>query len=274
MPFISTRTCERLYYSDTGAGPPVVFIHGWSYSGVVWRQHPDCIPEGYRCLCVDLPGHGQSSSALHGYTLESLADTLCGFFNQLDLNNGIIVGWSLGALIAMVSSLHMRNRIRALVLVAGTAKFTLAEGYPCGLAANEVKGLSLRLRRNKQVTLENFFLSMFSHGDLQTLPKSLNYETLVAGRFPETEALLGTLDVLSSTDVRDLLPGFTLPVLVVHGEDDRICPPGAGQYLAQGIAAARLVLIPGCGHALFLSRPEEFMAALTDFLGNVYGIDR
>jgi pimeloyl-[acyl-carrier protein] methyl ester esterase len=271
MPVIATSTCNALYYQDTGTGNPLVFVHGWSFSGVVWQSQRELFQNCFRCIIVDLPGHGESAPSLSGYALDDFVTSLGELFAHLDLREVVLVGWSLGALMALAAAQTYRDRISALVLVAGTPRFTATDNYSCGLDVKEIRGLALRLRRNQLATFEDFSRRMFTPGDVSAGECSGSYVDLVAGRLPDTNAALQSLETLAVSDLRDILPEVQLPVLVVHGEGDGICPVVAARFMAERLPEARLALMPGVGHAPFLSFPLKFARILQDFIGRLYG---
>ncbi|MGH8772983.1 MAG: alpha/beta fold hydrolase, partial [Burkholderiales bacterium] len=82
---------------------------------------------------------------------------------------------------------------------------------------------------------------------------------------PSLAALIAGLTVLKETDLRKSLPGVEQPALVMHGEEDRVVPIAAARWLAAQMPTAKLSVFAGCGHAPFLSQPEQFVAELTAF---------
>ena len=176
----------------------------------------------------------------------------------------------MGALISLAAYPVLRQRLSSLVLVSGTSKFTAAEDYACGLAPREVKGLSLRLRRNPAETLEGFFDLMFTPEEQQEPNVIRLAEMNRLGRiYPAQDVALQTLETLAGADLRYLLPEICLPVLLVHGDRDTICPPDASRFMAARISGATLSIIAGAGHAPFVTRPVEFNEIVSGFLERV-----
>jgi pimeloyl-[acyl-carrier protein] methyl ester esterase len=83
---------------------------------------------------------------------------------------------------------------------------------------------------------------------------------------PDPGAALAGLDVLATADLRPGLAGVDLPVLLLHGDADPICPIGASRALADAVPGARLQAVAGAGHAPFLTREDEVASALLAFL--------
>lgn len=268
MPMIVTEQGVELHYEDAGSGPPLVFLHGWLMSGRVWHFQRELAP-GYRLITLDLRGHGRSGTG-SGLGLAELAADLEQLFDRLQLDRATLVGWSMGAQLALSAATRLADRLAALVLVGGTPRFCSDEGYPHGLSPLEARGMGLRLKRNMARTAGEFFKGMFAPGELS----ASQYQELartVAGRLPELHVALAALESLASADLRPLLPQITLPTLLLHGTADTICLPGASSYMAERLPAAVLRLLEGVGHAPFLSRPGQFNTLVTEFLQDVYG---
>ena len=166
MPFCETKDSVTIYYDDTGRGHPLVFVHGWSFSGAVWRMQREFFSTRYRCVSPDLRGHGNSSAPSSGYGVQELAADMSSLIESLDLRGVTLVGWSLGVLVALSAYPGLKERLAALVFVSGTPKFTASEDFPFGLPAKETRGLALRLRRNRESALEDFSRMMFAPHEL------------------------------------------------------------------------------------------------------------
>ena len=266
MPFIETSAGVEIYYEETGKGRPLVMLHGWSMSGLVWRFQKE-LAANCRLILLDLRGHGRSSAPLGGLSLNDLVVDVVALFERLDLTNAILLGWSLGSQAALAVFPHLRERLAGLVLVGATPRFTATAGYPYGLPATTLRGMGLRLSKAFNRTMEEFFRGMFAEGELSHEREDrINREIALEGGLPEPAVAHATLDILASTDLREKLPAIDRPVLLIHGSADTICPPGAARYLAEWLPDARLVELDGAGHAPFLSRPDEFNAILREFL--------
>lgn len=101
MPFLETSGSVALHYDEAGEGFPLVFIHGWAMSGNVWAyQRP--LAERFRVITLDLRGHGKSSPA-SSYAFGDFASDVALLFDRLGLRRAALVGWSLGAQVALES---------------------------------------------------------------------------------------------------------------------------------------------------------------------------
>jgi pimeloyl-ACP methyl ester esterase len=258
----------RLHVEATGAGPTLLAVHGWSRSSADLAPLAERLP-GRRVLRLDLRGHGRSTPG--PFTLAALADDLAALAAAEGLSGALLLGWSLGgqvALAALAAHPALRARLAGLVLLGATPRFTEGADWPHGQPARAVEGLRLRVRRAPQKALARFLDDCFAPGELDEAGRA-RLAGLRAAPPPDQAAAVAGLDVLASADLRAALPALDLPALVLHGEADAICPPGAGRALAAALPRARLRTFPGLGHAPHLSRPDEVAAAVAAFAGGL-----
>lgn len=266
MPFMETSAGVNIFYEEAGEGRPLVMLHGWGGSGRLWRFQQE-LAGNFRLVVPDLRGHGRSSAPSESFTLDDLVNDIVSLFERLNLRDATLLGWSLGSQVALAAVARLRKRLYALVLVGATARFISTEGYPHGLPAKEVRGMAVRLKRDYERTMGEFFRSMFAEGELTSEQEGhIGRDILAEGQLPSPEAAHAALAVLVSTDLRERLPDIDCPVLIIHGSTDIICPPGSARYLSERLPNARLVEFAGVGHAPSLSRPDQFNAVLREFI--------
>jgi pimeloyl-[acyl-carrier protein] methyl ester esterase len=256
----------RLWYQVQGVGRPLVLIHGWCMSSDIWNLLLPELAETFRVITVDLPGHGRSEPSHNGFSIQESAEAIAGLFDHLDLQCAVLAGWSLGGMVAVSSISLVRKRLCGLVLIAATPRFTKTEGYPHGLSIVEAEGMALKVRRSIARAREGFAANMFAPDELLDVSRSSEILKLLASiALPDTDTALQALQELVEADYRELLPLIDLPTLIIHGDRDVICPPGVSDFIAGLIAGADTVLFSGCGHAPFLSQPQQFTDGLRNF---------
>ncbi|ABC83498.1 Alpha/beta hydrolase fold-1 [Anaeromyxobacter dehalogenans 2CP-C] len=262
MPLLLTDSGVRLAYADRGAGAPLVLVHGWSLSSAAFDGLAARLP-GRRLIMPDLRGHGGSDPA--AFALEDLGRDLALLLDRLGLEGAVLAGWSLGAQAALAALPAVRRRLAGLVLISGTPRFTIGDGWPHGQPAQALEVLAHRVRRDPARAAARFFDGMFAPGELDgpAAPRARALRAAIPA--PSAAAALAGLAALAAADLRAGLAAIDLPALVIHGTADPICPPGAGRALAAGIPGARLALLPGAGHAPHLTRPDEVAALLRAF---------
>jgi len=269
MPIIHAKDGTSISFSDQGSGQPVLFLHGWMMSKQIWHfQLP--LSSTLRIITMDLRGHGRSDSTAFSYS--ACVDDIEALLDYLEIENIIIVGWSMGSQIAIKTATLLKERVAGLILVGSTARFCSSDDYPCGLPAKETRGMAVRLKRDYKVTASQFFKSMFSAEETASADiKDIAAKTVYA--LPSIHVSISALSALTATDLRYSLPHINLPVLLIHGAEDSICPVGAALFMADHLPLAISKIIPSSGHAPFLTTPEIFNAEVSGFARRINGRD-
>lgn len=261
---------ERPARADGEASTPaLVLLHGWGLHGGIFAPLAAHFAPRYRVSAPDLPGHGACPHEPYA-DLDGLAAIM-----ERRVEAGcVLVGWSLGGMVAAAIAAAGRVRVERLVLVATTPRFVATRDWPHGLPAATVAGFAERLAGDFRALLGEF-LTLQARGDddQRTLIRRLRAEVFARGE-PTPDGLAAALGVLRSADLRDRLGQIAAPTLVISGEYDRITPTAAGEVLARGIPGARHVLLPHASHAPFLSRTDAFLAEMDAFMNDRAGIMR
>lgn len=266
MPWYENRGAEPLWYEEEGSGCPVVLLHGWCMSSAVWTYQLSGLAGSFRILAPDLRGHGRSRDVAGSFDFDAFSSDLVDLFDRLELSRAVLVGWSMGAQIALRSYEELSGRLAGMVLVSATPCFTATGDFPYGLPKAEADGMRLKVQRSTQRALAGFHTRLFAERELEINPLAPDITRLLSAiPLPDTAAALEALDALAGTDMRHLLAAISVPTLVVHGAADRICLPQASSYLKERIAGAEQIVFPDCGHAPFLLYSQRFNAELIRF---------
>ena len=245
-----------------GRGPDVVLLHGWALHGGMWGPWLDDLAGHARLHILDLPGHGRSGWPAAARDLGSLAGAI---YPRLP-RQAIVLGWSLGGMLALELARRHPRQVTALVLVATTPKFLAGDGWAHGMRPAVLEEFARGLAADHHRTVQNF-LALQTRGDEHASEalRALRRQLATHGP-PDLAALEAGLAILREADLRDELPRIAQPALVIAGEHDRLTPPDAGRELALRLPAARYRLIERSGHAPFLSHAAEFVAEVKGFL--------
>jgi pimeloyl-[acyl-carrier protein] methyl ester esterase len=257
---------RSLYIETQGQGPDLVLLHGWGLHGGVWDTLMPRLTPHLRVTRVDLPGHGRSRhvpmpASLTELTLQVMAGIAPG---------AVLLGWSLGGLVALEAALEMPQRLRGLILANTTPRFITAADWSDGMPLETLQEFADGLAADYQETLRRF-LSLQVRGDesARAWLRELR-ESLFAHGEPDTASLATGLDLLRDSDLRSKLGQVSVPTLVLAGGYDRLTPPGVSEFMAQQIPDARLEIFPKSAHAPFISHADGFAAALLGFVGSLH----
>ena len=271
MPWYENRRGESLWYEERGDGCPVVFLHGWCMSSAVWKYQFDGLAASFRTIAPDLRGHGHSNRVTGSLSFTTFADDLADLLQQRNLVNVVLVGWSMGAQIALQACAGLSDRLAAMVLVSATPCFTASPDFRYGLAEKEASGMRLKVQRNSGRALDGFYTRIFAEGEIENHPLSVAIKELLATiPPPDTGSVLEALDALARADMRHLLPFLQIPTLILNGSHDRICLPQASDYLKEHISAAEQFVFQECGHAPFLTQGHQFNVELSRFIRSIH----
>ncbi|HQB39709.1 MAG TPA: alpha/beta fold hydrolase [Deltaproteobacteria bacterium] len=266
MPSFRNREGVELWYEEQGQGRALVLLHGWGMSSAVWAQQMKRLSAGFRVIALDMRGHGQSGSAPSGYDFEGFAADVVDLLAALEIRGACLLGWSMGAEVAIGAARSAEDRLAGLILVSGTPRFSAGDDFPHGLAPQESAGMAIKVRRNLGRALQGFTAGMFVPGELDDPTLAAETADMLARvRYPEQTVALASLKTLAESDLRGLLASIRLPTLVINGSADMVCLPAASDYLATSIHNSSHVVLNGCGHAPFITRPDEFAACIMDF---------
>ncbi|MGA1874614.1 MAG: alpha/beta fold hydrolase [bacterium] len=253
--------------STTSFQTPLMFLHGWGTTSNIWQSQVAFFTPKWPVMAPDFlhtAPHLPFFSTPR--TVETIVEGLSSLCHAYHLPPIHLVGWSLGSMMALEFSSRFPALVASLTLVGGTPKFLADESFPWGLPKGELRLLRKRFQQNRVAALTTFYQLLFTDREKnrEVLLRARN--RLRSNRNISDQALLEGLAILESTDLRPVLPHLSMPVLIIHGEEDKICPIEAGLFMHQHIPRSRLDTFPSCGHAPFLTREERFNRTVEDFL--------
>jgi 3-oxoadipate enol-lactonase len=261
MPHVLSRGA-RIFYETIGQGPPLVLLQGLGLSSRFWLTAPERLAERFRVVLVDNRGTGRSDRPLGLYTTGLMAQDVLAAVDELGLESFALAGISMGGMIAQEVALRARpGRISGLVLLATT----------CGLPGGRIPAPSaiLTLLRSAQRTPERLQAVrrlLVSVEALDANPRLFeDFERLMAADPVAPGVFLRQLMAASLHSTARRLGRIRCPTLVVTGEEDKLIPPANSRVLAARIPGARLLTLPGLGHAFPLEEREVLGRLLTEF---------
>lgn len=248
---------SHLHIETLGIGPNLVLLHGWAMHSEIWRNVRDQLAMRFRLHLVDLPGHGYSP-ACKPDTMQHLVKIVADNLPE----SSIVCGWSLGGQIAIELALLVPERIKQLVMISTTPCFAKRPDWQSGMEATTLQLFRQNLEQNYTATISRFLtLQLIGSNDSKSVLAQLHRNFFHYGQ-PDIDMLLAGLSILLTNDLRDKINQIKQPVLLLHGENDVITPVSAAKWMHKQIPHSKLTLFPHCGHAPFLSNPDQFIKAI------------
>lgn len=255
-----------------GAGTDIVLLAGWLAKRSLWLDWAINTFAGYRVTLIDLPGQGDSPSL----GLVSLEESCLAWQSAiLDAmpEKAILVGWSLGGLLAQTIALSHPERVSHLILLASSPCFVQKTDWIHGLNPTHFARYPIELEKNPDALFKSF-LMLTALGD--TKPK-LRFKQLTQALLPITSdipSLAQGLTLLNQLDLRNQLQHLIQPTLWLLGDQDAIVPHSLAVSLAELHPSAQIKTIQDCGHLPFLSAETATQRTIQDFLHDISRLDQ
>jgi peroxiredoxin len=264
----------ELYYTDQGEGQPVVLIHGFPLNGESWgKQQAALLDAGYRVIAYDRRGFGASSKAGSGYDYDTFAADLHALMEDLDLEDAVLVGFSMGTgEIARYLSRYGAPRVARVAFLGSLEPYLLkTDDNPEGAGPQSFfDETSAAVRRDRYAFLTGFFADFYNLDE--NLGTRISQEAVDASIQVANQAgntAIAAAPLTWPTDFRGDIPSITVPALIVHGTADNILPIDVtARRFARLLPGATYVEIEGAPHGLLWTHGDEVNEALLAFLSD------
>ncbi|MGJ4906747.1 alpha/beta fold hydrolase [Bradyrhizobium sp. HKCCYLS2033] len=272
MPVLKTNDGTEIYYKDWGSGQPIVFSHGWPLSADDWdAQMLFFLNHGFRVIAHDRRGHGRSAQVADGHDMDHYADDLAALTAHLDLNRAIHVGHSTGGgEVVHYLARHGESRAaKAAIIAAVPPLMVQTAANPGGLPKSVFDDFQTQVATRRAEFYRDVAAGPF-YG--YNKPGAKPSEAVIQnwwrqGMMGSAKAHYDGVVAFSQTDFTEDLKTITLPVLVMHSEDDQIVPyadsaPLSARLLKNGV----LKTYKGFPHGMPTTEAETINADLLSFI--------
>ena len=272
MPTITVKDGTEIFYKDWGTGQPIVFSHGWPLSADDWDpQMMFFLSKGFRVIAHDRRGHGRSSQVSDGHDMDHYASDLAALTEHLDLKDAIHVGHSTGGgeVVAYLGRHGESRAAKAALLCAVPPLMVKTESNPGGLPKDVFDGLMVQTATNRAQFYRDLPEGPF-YGFNRPGVKAI--EGVIAnwwrqGMMGSAKAHTDGIVAFSQTDFTEDLKKITVPVLVMHSEDDQIVPyADAGPLSAKLLKNGTLKTYKDYPHGMITTHADVINAELLAFI--------
>ena len=264
MPHI-TRDGVNVYYEELGAGDPtLVFLHPWSTNHFIWANQLQVFSTSHRCITVDHRGHGHSDKPEGGYAIGEMAADVVAILDQCGVDKAVLIGNSIGGMVAMQTSLDAPDRVIAnLILSSGT---NMAAGQPPEVAE--------AMQQDWRGVFSALLDSAVSAKSKAARPEILDFmDACFRNEANFTEGVFWSSvadpNGVFNWNITEQLKDIKQPTLILAGTEDGATPVESNQLLADNIPNAEIKIYEEIGHFLQLENPQAFNSDLQGFLQKV-----
>ncbi|BAV06505.1 Pimeloyl-ACP methyl ester carboxylesterase [Filimonas lacunae] len=268
---IAENETVHLHYEDVGFGQPIVFVHGWPLSGDMWEyQVTELIQQGFRCITYDRRGFGKSSRPWTGYDYDTLTEDLYILLETLQLEDVVLVGFSMGGgEVARYFGKYGGKRVSKVVLASSVTPYMLkTSDNPEGADKEIFDKMLVDIKHDRIAFLDSFGKQFFSIGMLNhpvSTPLLEYYRTLASLASPIATQQCAIS--FASTDFRKDVQAINVPVLIIHGDDDKTVPiEVSGRRTHNLLPDAQMVVYKGGPHGLFYTHKDALNKDLVSFI--------
>ena len=272
MPTVTTNDGVEIFFKDWGSGPPLVFSHGWPLSADDWdTQLMFFLEHGYRVVAADRRGHGRSTQTSEGHDMDHYADDLAAVVEHLDLQDAVHIGHSTGGgEVVRYLARHGERRVAKAVLISSVPPLMVqTEANPGGLPKSVFDGFQAQVATGRSAFYRELASGPFYGFNRPGVEPS---EAIIEnwwrqGMMGGAKAHYDGIVAFSQTDFTEDLKKISVPVLVMHGDDDQIVPyADSGPLSAELVQNGTLKTYKGFPHGMPTTQAETINADLLAFL--------
>jgi pimeloyl-ACP methyl ester carboxylesterase len=252
-------------FLDGGKGPPVLLLHAFPLSSVMWREQIRALQGDYRLVAPDMRGFGSTPAFAGPPSVDQMADDAAALLDDLGIREPVVVGGlSMGGYVALAFARRHAARLRALVLADTRAEADDAVGR-----ANRDKMIEFASKNPSLAVIDQMTPKLVCADTREKRPEVVE----AVRHFASLQAPAGIVGALKALrdrpDATPFLAQIAVPTLVIVGRDDTLTPLPLAEKLTVGIRGARMVIIEKAGHLSNMEQPEGFNEAVQAFLASV-----
>ncbi|WP_256011955.1 alpha/beta fold hydrolase [Desertivirga xinjiangensis] len=239
----------------------VIFIHGFPFSGEMWRQQLDALPDQVQGIAYDIRGFGESETNHHFFSIDLFARDLLALMDHLAISKAVLCGISMGGYIALRFAELFPERVSGLILSDTNA---VADSNEAKLKRFAI--IEQVLAGGKEDFIAAFLKNVFSDATFGSNSSVVTNIEKVILSTQDTTICAALLALASRTDTTSILNRLDVPALIIRGAEDKLMTEAQALSLSDNIKFSDNVVIPNAGHLPNLENPGEFNHQLHHFL--------
>ena len=264
MPY-ALNAGTRIYWEERGQGDPLLLIMGLGATMDLWHRVTPMVSPTYRTILLDNRGAGRSDAPPGPYSIPQMAEDALAVLDAANVSTARVFGASMGGMIAQELALNHPERVHSLILgctaAGGKAVVPADREVVAALTDRTALPPDQAARVMVPFTYDVSTPRALVEEDCAIRERTAIGDEAFSAQYQAIRAWPGTIDRLGA---------LAMPVLVIHGETDRLVPAENGRILARAIPHSRLVMIPNASHIFFTDQPGASKDAILSFLALPY----
>jgi 3-oxoadipate enol-lactonase len=254
----------KIFYDTYGQGQPIVFLHPWTTNGYIWYFQVFPFARTNHVIVVDHRGHGRSDKPKSGYSIQEHASDVRAVLDAAKADKAVLVGNSIGGMIAMQFALDHPDRVSGLAIVSSGT----------GLGESMPKEAAEAFKKDFEGTFSALLegtVSAKTKRDRPEIVEVMKAHFTVQSNFPRHvfDASMADPNGVFNWNIKNRLSSIKKPTVIFAGEEDQATNVAANKLLADNIPGAKLSVIKDVGHFYQLEKTLEFNAALKEFVNGL-----
>jgi non-heme chloroperoxidase len=271
MNTVTAKDGAEIFYKDWGAGPPIVFSHGWPLTADDWdAQMLFFGQQGFRVIAHDRRGHGRSTQTWDGNEMNTYADDVATLLDTLKIEKAVMIGHSTGGgEVTRYLGRHGTKRVAKAVLVGAVPPLMLkTDKNPGGLPISVFDGIRAGVVADRSQAFKDITMPFYGYNRPGAkISEGVREKFWLQGMLGGVKPHYDCIKAFSETDFTEDLKRIDIPVLVMHGDDDQIVPIGASAKMsAELLSKATLKIYPKFSHGMCTVNADVINADLLKFI--------
>ena len=248
-------------YRDEGSGPAVVLIHAFPLNQTMWDDQLDKLRAHCRVVTIDMRGFGGSDAPPGPYLMNQMAADVRALLSSLNIDRAVLVGLSMGGYVSLAFYRDYPDAVTAMVLADTRATSDTGEARE-----RRLKSAERAERDGSSAIADDMIPLLLGRTTIESRPAVIDrVRAMIESNQPRAIAA-AQRGMAERRDSTDILGKIDLPVMILVGSEDTLTPMAEAEVLRAGIRGASLREIEGAGHLSNIERPEDFNAALIEFI--------
>ena len=262
MEYFKTSNGIPVHISDSEKGErTIIFLHGYLETLYIWEEFRDLLPDSFRFISIDLPGHGLSGTHPESNTMEFNADVIAGILDKLSIESAILVGHSMGGYVAQAFLKKYPDRTDAIIHLNSNV-----HSDDSTKKDQRLKEIHF-IQNGKLTTLAQIAIpNMFAKENLPLCSEKIE-ESIELCDTHDPEGISAVVrGLMDRPDNLEFLKGVTKPIMFVFGDSDSYTSVNMAKQILSEIPQAKGYFIASSGHNSFIEHPQQTADILIEFL--------